>query len=349
MEFIDNIVNAVVHGGIRMHITVLLICLFLGIRLLQWEFKLIFKLLARKDEYKYELLKDAFTGIPTLLGVTTGIWWTTKFLAIPPRVLEGLKHLNRTLFIITVALFIAHFISGFLKYKMGRSSSKLGSTSILVTTIDVAVYTIALLVLLESFGISISPVVTALGVGGLASALALQDTLANLFSGINTLLSKQVKIGDFVKLSTGESGHIVDMNWRNTTIKTITENMIVVPNQKIASSVIVNYAQPYASCSILIPVGVSYDSDLDYVEKVTLEVAKKVLEENDGGADEGFEPQVRFRELGGFSVDFDVVLRVKSVMDQRFIRHQFIKAIYKRYKEEGIEIPTNPLAQSISQ
>ena len=87
-------------------------------------------------------------------------------------------------------------------------------------------------------------------------------------------------MGDFVKLSTGEAGHVVDMNWRNTTIKTPTESMTVVPNQKIASSIITNYAQPFAECSISIPVGVSYGSDLDHVEKVAVRLQKKFFKKS---------------------------------------------------------------------
>ena len=77
----------------------------------------------------------------------------------------------------------------------------------------------------------LGPVLTALGAGGLASALALQDTLANLFSGITTIFSKQVRMGDYIKLASGEAGRVVDMNWRNTTIRTATGNMIIVPNR----------------------------------------------------------------------------------------------------------------------
>lgn len=141
-----------------------------------------------------------------------------------------------------------------------------------------------------------------------------------------------------MKLSSDESGHGVDMNWRDTTIKTVAENMIVVPNQKIASSVIVNYVQPFAACSILVPIRISYGSNLQHVEAVTVDVAKEVLQANAGGVD-GFEPVVRYRELGEYSINFDVVLRVKTIMDQNFIRHQFIKAIYERFHQENIAIP----------
>lgn len=337
-ESMDYFVSHVVHGGFHVHVASLIFCVIIGIFLLQTASKVVFRIIARNNDELYNLLREICAGTPTLLGILGGIYVAQESLAIPPHPAAFLEHIFHAILIMTIALVVAHMASGYLKYKLGKSSEQLVSTSILVTTIDITVYAIGGLVLLESLGVAISPLLTALGIGGLATALALQDTLANLFSGINTLLSKQVKIGDFVKLSSGEAGHIIDMNWRNTTIKTTTENMIVVPNQKIASSVIINYAQPFAACSILIPIGVGYGSDLDHVEAVTLEVAKKVLLDNEGGAAE-FEPLVRYRDFGDYSIHFDVVLRVKTIMDQNYIRHQFIKAIYDRYGKEKIMIP----------
>jgi small-conductance mechanosensitive channel len=186
--------------------------------------------------------------------------------------------------------------------------------------------------------VAISPLLTALGVGGLAVALALQETLANLFSGINILVAKQIKVGDFVKLATGEEGHIVDMNWRNTTINTPAENMVVIPNQKFASSTITNYSLPVAACYIAIPLGVSYESDLDHVEKVTGEVAKEILQETKGG-DISFEPFVEFSSFAEYSINFNVILRVQTITDQSSILHQFIKKLHVRYQQEGIIMP----------
>lgn len=344
MSIVDNIISFISHSRPEVHAIILLLSIIMGIVVLRLLANFFFRLVAHKNENIYLALQTVFRHMPTCLGIIVGILGTSKFLDVPPFVTQGLQHLNKSFIIMTVAIFVANLVTGFLRYKLSRSSSNIKSTSILETIIDISVYAIGVLVLLESLGISISPLLTALGVGGLASALALQDTLANLFAGISILLSKQVKIGDYIKLSSGEAGHVVDMNWRNTTIKTVTENMIVVPNQKIASSIITNYAQPYASCSIIIPIGVSYNSNLQHVEEVTLEVAKQILRDNKGGV-EGFEPLVRYHDFGGFSIDFDVFLQVKSVMYQRFIRHQFIKALYLRYQAEGIEIPTNPFQQ----
>jgi small-conductance mechanosensitive channel len=211
-------------------------------------------------------------------------------------------------------------------------------TSLLEHLIKVLVFIIGGLVLLRSLGISITPALAGLGIGGLAVALALQGPLANFFSGIHLLLSKQIRIGDYIKLETGEEGYIVDITWRNTTIKQLSNNIVIIPNSKLASLIIVNYDQPEKELSIPINIGISYSSDLEKVERVTLEVAKEVMREVPGGVPE-FEPVVRYHSFGEYSINFTVILRAKGYTDQFLIKHEFIKRLYLRYKKEGIEIP----------
>lgn len=338
LEIITEIGSRIINGGFKTHLAFFFFSLALGIVIIQQVFYRLLKIFAQKTNVSYPLLQQTFRGIPTLLGILIGFYVVMEVLTIPPRPTLFLQRLFHSLVILSLTLLVARLSSGYLKQKFGKTSGAFASTSILATTIDLAVYTIGILFLLESFGVAISPLLTALGVGGLAVALALQDTLANLFSGINILVAKQIKIGDFVKLSSNEEGHVVDMNWRNTTIKTGSENMVVIPNQKFASTTITNYAQPFAECSIAIPVGVSYESDLDHVEKVTIAVAKIILQETEGGVN-SFEPVVRYNGFAESSITFNVILRVKSVTDQYLVRHEFIKRLHVRYQQEGIKIP----------
>lgn len=338
LEIVTDLANRIINGGFKTHLAVYIVSLALGIIIIQFAFYKMLKIAARKTSISYPLLEETFRGLPTLLGMLIGLYVSMEILAIPPRPLLFLQKLFHSLVILSLTLLVARVAAGYLKQKFGKTSGAFASTSILVTTIDLAVYAIGILFLLQSFGVAISPLLTAMGVGGLAAALALQDTLANLFSGINILVAKQIKIGDFVKLSTGEEGHIVDMSWRNTTIRTSSENMVVIPNQKFASSTITNYAQPFAECTIAIPVGVSYESNLDYVERVTVAVAKEILRESAGGVN-GFEPVVRYFSFAESSINFNVILRVKSVTDQHLVRHEFIKRLHSRYQQEGVIIP----------
>lgn len=141
-----------------------------------------------------------------------------------------------------------------------------------------------------------------------------------------------------MELDSGERGYVTDIAWRNTTIRALPNNMIIVPNSKMASAIITNYCQPEKEMSVLIQVGVSYNSDLEKVENVTIEVAKEVMREIEGGISE-FEPFIRYHTFGDSSIDFTMILRTREFVNQYVIKHEFIKRLHKRYKKEGIDIP----------
>jgi small-conductance mechanosensitive channel len=210
--------------------------------------------------------------------------------------------------------------------------------SLLAAALRIVVILTGALVIFQSLGVSVTPFVTALGIGGLAVALALQDTLANLFAGIHILASGQVRRGDYVKLDSGEEGYVDDITWRNTSIRMLANNTVIVPNTKLASSTVVNYYRPAKELSVRVPVGVSYESDLERVEQVTLEVAHEALREVPGGVAD-FKPWVLFTAFADFSVNLLVVLRVREYVDQYLMIHEFVKRLHRRYAEEGIVIP----------
>ena len=180
---------------------------------------------------------------------------------------------------------------------------------------------------------------TALGISGLAVALALQDTLGNLFAGVQIIMSRQIRPGDYIALADGEEGAVTDIQARNTTIRTFPErNRVLVPNSILASTVVTNYSLPRRRLFITLPVGVAYDSDLERVEAVTLDVAKQVLSDVEGGlTDEA--PFVRYEEFSDFSINFLLRVPVQQFTDQFLVRHELVKRLHERYGAEGIEIP----------
>jgi small-conductance mechanosensitive channel len=214
----------------------------------------------------------------------------------------------------------------------------LPSVNLIANLARASVLVLGALVLLQTLGVSIAPLVTALGVGGLAIGLALQDTLANLFAGIHILLARQVRPGDYVRLESGEEGYVHDVTWRYTTIRQLPNNLTIVPNAKLASAVVTNFHLPDPELAVLVPVGVSYGSDLAHVERVTVAVGKDVMAGVSGGVRE-FEPFIRFNAFGDSSINFTVILRGREVVDQHLIRHEFIKRLHRRFQAEGIEIP----------
>jgi small-conductance mechanosensitive channel len=192
---------------------------------------------------------------------------------------------------------------------------------------------------LTILGISIAPMVTALGVGGLAVGLALKDTLENLFAGINLLMERAIRVGDFIRLESGQEGIVTDINWRTTRVRLLANNIVVIPNSKLAQSVITNYYLPEKRLSLLIPVSVSYDTDPEQVERILIELAKKTAGEVPGLLPEP-EPFVRFIPgFGDSSLDFTLICQVNEFVDNYLAQHELRKRIFKRFKEEGIEIP----------
>lgn len=273
------------------------------------------------------------------------IWWSTMiglYLAVEFAKLPG--HTGSVLRTALVVLLILSITSAF-----GRGAAVAVSTRVamlgslpavnLVSNLArVVVWGLGGLVILQTLGISITPLITALGVGGLAVGLALQDTLANLFAGVHILVSRQVRPGDYIRLESGEEGYVRDVTWRYTTVLQLPNNLTVVPNAKLASAVITNYHLPSTDLAVLVPVRVSYDSDLARVEAVTVEVGKEAMAEVQGGVPE-FEPFIRFTAFADSSIDFTVILRGREVVDQHLIKHEFIKRLHARYRAEGIVIP----------
>lgn len=281
---------------------------------------------------------NALRGVPVSLCLVVGLYWIVNTINIIEPLTRLFSYILFTVIILSITRVAARTINGFISLHIERSQEKLPKTTLLNTILNVIIYAMGVLVILQYYGISIAPILTAMGVGGMAVALALQETLANIFSGLHLILSKQLRIDDYIKLSTGEEGRVTDITWRFTTIVPAGGgNMIVIPNQKIASSNITNYSMPRKDIVISIPVGVSYDSDLDQVERVTLEVAHDVMARIDKNVK--FEPAVRFHTFGESSIDFNVVLHSSYFEHQFLLKHEFIKALTRRYREEGIEIP----------
>jgi len=193
------------------------------------------------------------------------------------------------------------------------------------------------LVVLDELGIAIAPLVAGLGIAGLAVALALQGTLTNFFAGINVLTDGSVRVGDYVQLDGGLAGYIDQIGWRTTRIRMLANNMIIIPNSKLADSVTTNYHFPAEEMSLYLEVGVAYSSDLDHVEQVTLDVANKVIKNTEGSV-EGYPPSIWYDSFGDSNINFWVVIRSRGYAEMWKLKHNFIKALFRRYNDEGIEI-----------
>jgi len=188
--------------------------------------------------------------------------------------------------------------------------------------------------LMLSWNINVTGWLASAGILGLAIGFAAKDTLANLFAGVFILADAPYKLGDYIVIQTGERGKVVEIGMRSTRILTRDDVEIVVPNSAIANGKIVNESGPVVKRRIRIRVGVSYDSDIDLVEKILREVA-------DGTADVAKqpEPRVRFRAFGDSSLDYELLVWVDDPEWKGRVQHELNTATFKAFRAAGVQIP----------
>jgi len=281
---------------------------------------------------------DIFKFVPTLWSFLFVLYILSEELKLPVSLRLIKDKALWVVFILSLSLLTSRLVALLLRMYMNRYRQEMPAVSLVVQASKVLVLLVGVIIALDKIGIAIAPILTALGVGGLAVALALRDTLENLFAGFHVLASGQIKVGNYIRLEGGEEGFVEDITWRNTVIRQPSDNLIIVPNSKLSSSIVINFHKPDSELAVIVPVGVSYDSDLEKVERITIEVAKEVQREVEGAVPD-FEPFIRYTAFGDFSINFNVILRAKDVPSQHVLRHEFIKRLKRRYEEEGIKIP----------
>ena len=222
---------------------------------------------------------------------------------------------------------------GWLKVRRGFKRTP----GLLNKAVNVIIFIIAIAVILGYFKFDITPLIAGVGLGALAIGLALQSTLTNFFAGVHLISDKPINAGDYIELDKDTTGIIEDIGWRSTRIRTLTDNLLIIPNGKLAESNIINYSMPVKDFSIWVPCGVAYESDLKKVERVTLEVAKKIQQTVEGAV-KNFEPIFRYREFGDSNINFITVIRIEEPMKRFIVRNEFIKELKERFDKENIEI-----------
>ncbi len=240
-------------------------------------------------------------------------------------------------------LLIKSFEAGTKKFEVLRSSHAFGGVLVHGT-----VFVLGGLMLLDSVGISITPIIASLGLGSLAVALALQPTLENVFSGFQLIVDQPIRIGNLIKLESGEEGFVHQIGWRTTWIRQGVNNMIILPNKQLVNARVLNYDYPSPDMIFTISMGVHYASDLAKVERLAVEVAADVLKRVPGGVTD-FAPLVRFNKFSASSIDFAVVLRAKSYGDTGLLTHEFIKAVTARFSAENVVMPYPVVALDTAQ
>jgi len=285
-----------------------------------------------------DILLKIITKPIFILVILVGLYFALKSMSI---MTPYIALLNGAFFVFSVLLstLVVARVLNVLVVRGLKVQKKFEKTPQLISKIiSVVIYLIAFLEILSYFKIEITPLVAALGLGGLAVGLALQATLSNFFAGLHIITDRPINVGDFIELPDANiSGYVEDIGWRSTRIRTLLNQIIIVPNSKLAESIIINDSLPEQEMATLVQVGVAYGSDLKKVEKVTIDVAKQI-QKTIPGAVENFEPFIRYHTFGDSNINFTVILRVEKFVDKYLVTHEFIKTLKERYDKEGIEI-----------
>lgn len=199
---------------------------------------------------------------------------------------------------------------------------------------SIVIYFSGIMILLQMWNLDITPLLASAGIAGFVVAFAAQDTISHLFGGVSIYFDKPFRVGDRIQLESGETGDVLEIGIRSTRIKTFDETVVIVPNNKIASSKIINYNQPDQKSKAKVNVKVCYGSDIDQVRKILLEIA-----ESTEGVRKDPSPSALFTGLGEYALEFLVVAWVDSPNKQFSVRTKISEAIYKRFQKEGIKIP----------
>ena len=249
-----------------------------------------------------KLVHATFRPIVALILVQ-GVFLATTYISVLDDWADKIATGWRVLFIIFVAVAGSQVVSEFLvwyaRYRAPRGRAAMGRklVSPLRRFSVLGIYLLAFLLVLDQLDISISPLIAGLGIGGIAVALALQPTLSNFFAGTYLVGDTVIMPGDFIELETGLRGYVVEIGWRSTRLRTPFNNLVVIPNSRLADSILTNYYGPTMQIGVLVEAGVSYSSDLAHVERVATEVAQEVIDAIPE-ADKDFAPWFGFEKVG---------------------------------------------------
>ncbi len=309
--------------------------------------KLVRPLLAKTktqlDDFLFENLRGPLKFFFSIGGAYLGLDLVMPSVTFAGRNLQGLFFLALILAVGHATARVLNALMQWYAVEIGvMEKSRVGDVFPLVRRIaTAAVYFATLVILLSELGVEIGPLIAGLGVAGLAVALALQDSMKNFFAGLYLIADKPIRTGDLIALDSDASsikGVVEEIGWRATRIRAAANALHIVPNEKLASGVIVNYSKGKDTRSVAITVGVDYSQDMDQALEVLKAAAIRVAKASKF-ADDSVKPEVRLNDFGDSQVDLYVSLRVKNYADRFSLASDLRKEILRTFRKEKISIP----------
>lgn len=259
-------------------------------------------------------------------------------LTLTPEIHSIVSQVLRILLILAVLWPVMLMLLSLVDVWIANQESVRPAASIIKTVTKIAFVVIGALMVMSALRIEISPLLATLGVSSLAVGLALQDTLSNFFAGLHVMADRPIRIGDYIKLGSNEEGYVDTIGWRSTRLRTEDNNLIIIPNQKITQSTVINFSMPEKITAVKISFGVSYNEDPARIESMVENVVKTCQHEIEGLLLTP-EPSVEFISMGESSINFSLTCYIQEFKHRRKIQNLLTRKIFEKFREEKIEIP----------
>ncbi len=279
-----------------------------------------------------------FFGAAALMSVFIALPVSLRGIPVRQEFMQLIRNISHTAVAFAAAFMLYALIDVYIAdiiQKVGRKN-ELGETikPILRSIAGILIAVSAAIYVLGLWGIQVAPLLAGLGIAGLALALALQPLLGNLFNGLAMVLDETFKVGDVIKLGSGEMGTVYRVGLRSTKVRTFDNEMFMIPNTKLADSVLQNFFQPDKSIRVNVDFGVEYGTDPEYVKKLVIEEVNKI-----SFIDRTQEIRVLFTEMGDSSLKFKSLFWVDDIVKRWPAHQEALSRIYRRLYEEKIGIP----------
>lgn len=271
------------------------------------------------------------------------------FAGLPEKFEKQIYQIANVLLILSFTLAASNIAATFFKNLFKTNNPDSDTSALSVGIVKASVLSVGILLILSTLGISIAPLLTALGVGGLAVALALKDTLENLFAGIYLLTDKTIRVGDFVRLDSGQEGFVSDIGWRTSKFRTSANNTIIIPNSRLASSMVTNHSYPDRRMVSTIPIQIKGNENLPQIESALLKVLKTGSEDIVGLLASP-EPNIRLMQINpDGSLTYHLNFSIKDFGDTGYVGHELRKRVYKQLLAENISFPEQIIKAQLTQ
>jgi small-conductance mechanosensitive channel len=285
------------------------------------------------------ILYDALRGPILMWTVILAVHLAIQGSELPARYSAWAAKGLLVLWFLSLTLMSMKIAGNLVRYFGAQAAGAQPVTTLTQNLAQLAVFILGVVLILGALDVKITPILTALGVGGLAVALALQDTLSNLFGGFYVAVAGQVRLGDYIRLNTGEEGYVTDIGWRSTSVRALANNLILIPNSKLAQAIVTNFHLPEKRMATSLQIGVDYASDPDQVESVLLEIARSGAADIPGLLAEPPASVMFDPGFGDSALGFTLNFQVAEFSNQYRVRHELRKRILRRFREQGIGMP----------